>query len=306
MSQDECWRKPGCHQALPRSGLLSSTSIHYPSIISKTLFCALNNMPSWFHRHENDASSSGSPTQSYQPPSGPPPGPPPTFPGYTAISPPAGLYAPPPGPPPGQYAPPPSFGGGLPGFGDSQSTQHFRQSEVNASEEDADRARRWLVDCYPPGSGQQQNQSLYAAKMLPSDAREYVQKVGARAWGLYNPKESLNWERDLAMYTDRQHMGSDIVISSDERSGMVTIVTAGGKDKNPFRHAPTKQCRDMCLLSTLPLLGGQYTIPSSGGWTGIYYEVTINYMKPENQCKDGEESGGVAIGQSYTTKLAGR
>lgn len=47
-----------------------------------------------------------------------------------------------------------------------------------------------------------------------------------------------------------------------------------------------RKCREVCLMSDLPILGGLYDIQ---GKEGVYYEITINKM-----------DGIIAIGESHS------
>ncbi|KAF8154089.1 hypothetical protein B0H34DRAFT_799990 [Crassisporium funariophilum] len=89
---------------------------------------------------------------------------------------------------------------------------------------------------------------LNPPRLLPSDAVDKIRAIGCKAWGIEMP------------ITPRfsGHVHND----SKGGPGVVTVQT-------------TSDCKDVCLLSDLPIIAGLYDIQ---GKTGVYYELCINRM----------------------------
>lgn len=90
--------------------------------------------------------------------------------------------------------------------------------------------------------------SLEPPKLLPSDVIDRIKATGCKAWGMETP------------ITPR--FSGHIQNDSKGGRGVVTIQTASN-------------CKDVCLLSDLPIISGLYDIQ---GKTGIYYEISISDM----------------------------
>ncbi|TFK24895.1 endosome protein [Coprinopsis marcescibilis] len=89
-----------------------------------------------------------------------------------------------------------------------------------------------------------------APRMLPSVAVDYITEVGCKAWTIENP--------NTARFSGR-------IDNPGETKGSLGVV----------RVQTDANCKDTCLLSTLPLLAGLYDVH---GKTGVYYEITIHRM----------------------------
>jgi Ran-binding protein 9/10 len=95
---------------------------------------------------------------------------------------------------------------------------------------------------------------LEEPRILEAHVVERIKAEGARAW-------SLEFRSDYCIYRDRW-------TGTIERSsqGLITV-------------SSTASCKDVSLLSTIPLRAGQYK-PIKGNF-GAYYEVTILKMGTE-------------------------
>ena len=100
------------------------------------------------------------------------------------------------------------------------------------------------------------------AKLLPSYVVDRINSEGCKAWKLQWPATRFVGE----------------IKDSGEKGGDSTILV---KTK--------KECKDVCILSDLPLMAGRYDIQ---GKLGVYYEVKIHKMK-----------GIIAIGESTVRYL---
>ncbi|KAF8176307.1 hypothetical protein BJ912DRAFT_701876 [Pholiota molesta] len=89
---------------------------------------------------------------------------------------------------------------------------------------------------------------LNAPRLLPSDAIDRINAVGCKAWGIEAP-------------INPRFVGH---IQNDSKGGpgVVTVNTRSS-------------CKDVCLLSDLPIIAGLYDIQ---GKYGIYYEIYISRM----------------------------
>jgi hypothetical protein len=99
-------------------------------------------------------------------------------------------------------------------------------------------------------------------KLLASDVIDRIRALGCAAWDLERP-------------TDPHFVGHI------ERSDEIKPGSSGG---GTWKVRTEKRCRDSCVMSDLPLMGGLYDIH---GRRGVYYEVRVNRM-----------DGVVAIGTS--------
>jgi hypothetical protein len=87
--------------------------------------------------------------------------------------------------------------------------------------------------------------------MIPSDAVDRINAIGCKAWGIEVP-------------TSPRFVGSvQNLNDSKGGSGVVRIQTGAA-------------CKDVCLLSDLPILAGLY---DTQGKTGVYYEIYIHRME---------------------------
>jgi Ran-binding protein 9/10 len=89
--------------------------------------------------------------------------------------------------------------------------------------------------------------------MLASNAIDRIRLLGCAAWGLEQPA--------TPRFVGRIDRGNQ------EESG-----TGAGT----WNVCTQKPCKDMCLLSDLPLMAGLYDIH---GKLGVYYEVRVNKME---------------------------
>lgn len=85
-------------------------------------------------------------------------------------------------------------------------------------------------------------------RLLPSAVVDRIQSLGGSAWGIQYP-------------------------SSNRFSGTIQNNSHGGVANVKVRTTP--KCRDVCLMSDLPIVAGLY---STHAKTGVYYEVKINRM----------------------------
>ncbi|TFK37681.1 hypothetical protein BDQ12DRAFT_152393 [Crucibulum laeve] len=118
--------------------------------------------------------------------------------------------------------------------------QHQFGKYNEAPEQEYQDAERFCQQ-YPPN----------APRLLPSAAVDAINNVGCRAWGIEIP------------ITPRfQGTIQNLHDSKKSDDGVVHIQTYAG-------------CKDVCLLSDLPILAGLYDIH---GKTGVYFEVAIHKM----------------------------
>lgn len=89
-----------------------------------------------------------------------------------------------------------------------------------------------------------------APRLLPSEDVDRIETDGGKAW-------TLEWPPS-PRFVGRVDAGGE------KGAAAVTTVTTAGN------------CGDVCLLSTLPIMGGLY---ETQGKSGIYYEVCIRSMK---------------------------
>ncbi|CAA7261963.1 unnamed protein product [Cyclocybe aegerita] len=89
-----------------------------------------------------------------------------------------------------------------------------------------------------------------APRLLPSLAVDRIAEIGCRAWGIEVP-ESPRFVGRV------QNIGE-----AKGNSAVVTVQTQ-------------EECKDVCLLSDLPIVAGLYDVQ---GKTGVYYEVCIRRM----------------------------
>ncbi|KAH8104512.1 hypothetical protein BXZ70DRAFT_1005037 [Cristinia sonorae] len=117
-----------------------------------------------------------------------------------------------------------------------QSHDHGLYNE--ASDSDFESAGAFCRQYPPEGS-----------RLLSSDIVERIEAEGCRAWGLGYPR-SQRWAGSIK--------------AAGEKGGksLVKVVTE-------------ERCREVCLMSDLPIMGGLY---DTHGKTGIYYEVLIHKM----------------------------
>ena len=101
-------------------------------------------------------------------------------------------------------------------------------------------------------------------RMLASDVIDRIRLLGCRAWGLEHP-------------TTPRFVGR--IDEGNQGNGVVGI----------WKVCTQENCKDICLLSDLPVMAGLYDIR---GKRGIYYEVRVNKME-----------GTVAIGTSLVIIL---
>lgn len=91
---------------------------------------------------------------------------------------------------------------------------------------------------------------LEPPRFIASAAVESIAEHGCGAWGLVGPQTS-------------HFVGSIARNDAHGLAGAWRIVTG-------------RQCRDTCVLSDLPIIGGMYEVPA--GKRGVYYEVTVHAM----------------------------
>ncbi|KAI0313000.1 hypothetical protein OF83DRAFT_1176092 [Amylostereum chailletii] len=139
-------------------------------------------------------------------------------------------------PPPG---PPPSTEPPPPQWAPAPERSHTDGLYNEASEVDYERAEAFCAT-YP----------LDPPKLIPSAAIERIQEHGCGAWG-------LEWPNNPRFFGNLQ---------TDLKSGL-----AGA-----WRVRTEKGCKDCCLLSDLPIMGGMYDVK---GKRGVYYEVKIHKME---------------------------
>ncbi|KAF8901063.1 hypothetical protein CPB84DRAFT_1778382 [Gymnopilus junonius] len=89
---------------------------------------------------------------------------------------------------------------------------------------------------------------LQPSRLLPSDAVDRINDLGCKAWGIEYP-------------TSPRFVGH---IASDSK---------GGPGITAIQTRP--ECKDVCLLSNLPIIAGLY---DTQGKEGVYYEILINRM----------------------------
>lgn len=99
---------------------------------------------------------------------------------------------------------------------------------------------------------------LEAPRILPSHQIECINTIGARAWGIAPAEQGSRF------------------------AGVVTHGPRDGKEKDikapgTVRVQTDARCGDYCLMSDLPIMAGNYTIP---GKVGVYYEILIHRMDP--------------------------
>lgn len=85
-------------------------------------------------------------------------------------------------------------------------------------------------------------------RLLPSEAVDRINEVGCRAWGIDYPASP--------------RFAGHILSDSKGGPAVVTIQTQ-------------PECKDVSLLSNLPIIAGLYDIQ---GKEGVYYEILINRM----------------------------
>ncbi|KAF8966898.1 hypothetical protein BDZ97DRAFT_1805781 [Flammula alnicola] len=93
-----------------------------------------------------------------------------------------------------------------------------------------------------------QEYPLHPPRLLPSDVVDKINEIGCKAWGIEVP-------------------------ISPRFVGHVQNDSKGGPGVITVRTAP--ECKDVCLLSDLPIIAGLYDIQ---GKVGIYYEIYIAKM----------------------------
>lgn len=98
-------------------------------------------------------------------------------------------------------------------------------------------------------------------RLLSSEVVQNLEEQGCRYWGIEYPR-SPRFKGEI-------HNG-------DKKESSLNVVKVKAK----------KDCQDVCLFSTLPIMAGLYDIQ---GKSGIYYEVLIHKM-----------NGIIAIGASFT------
>ena len=91
--------------------------------------------------------------------------------------------------------------------------------------------------------------SVDPPRLLPSDAVDAINEVGCSAWGIEYP-DSLRF------------VGQIYKNAGKDSSGGITVRTS-------------RRCKDVCLLSDLPIVAGLY---DTRGKVGVYYEIYINKM----------------------------
>jgi len=92
--------------------------------------------------------------------------------------------------------------------------------------------------------------------LLASNAIDRIRLLGCAAWGLERP-------------TDARFVGHI------ERGDQVNNDKSGGGG-GTWKVCTEKRCRDICIMSDLPLMAGLYDIR---GRRGVYYEVRVNKME---------------------------
>jgi hypothetical protein len=91
-------------------------------------------------------------------------------------------------------------------------------------------------------------------RLLPSMALDTIAQTGCRAWGLSTPQ------------LDRFRGTISNPATREEKSTIAPVV-----------YVETQEgCKDVCLLSDLPILPGLY---ESKGKEGVYYEITVRKME---------------------------
>jgi hypothetical protein len=110
-----------------------------------------------------------------------------------------------------------------------------------APEEEYEAAERFCED-NPP----------FPPRLMPASAVERINAVGCRAWGIEDPASP-------------RFVGRIQNLGGEEKSGRapVVYVTTG------------EGCKDVCLLSDLPIMAGLY---DTQGKEGVYYEIKIRRM----------------------------
>ncbi len=86
-------------------------------------------------------------------------------------------------------------------------------------------------------------------KLLSSAVAQDVEEQGCRYWGIESPRSP-------------RFKGA---IHNGDKKGSLNVVTVKTK----------KDCQDICLFSSLPIMAGLYDIQ---GKSGIYYEVLVHKM----------------------------
>lgn len=84
-------------------------------------------------------------------------------------------------------------------------------------------------------------------RLLPSSVIDNVRDIGCSAWGITHP----NYPRFVGQ-----------IYKNTRKGGLITVRT-------------TKQRKESCLLSDLPIVAALY---ESRGKVGIYYEICIDKM----------------------------
>ncbi|KIJ17574.1 hypothetical protein PAXINDRAFT_9518 [Paxillus involutus ATCC 200175] len=140
----------------------------------------------------------------------------------------------------GRASPPPPEWTSAP----QQSHVYGRFNE--ASEEDCDRA-----DAFCSLNG------IESARLLPSSDIECITVQRCTAW-------ELEFQQTDLSFRQRQTFDGKIdnLSKNDARGATIKVET-------------TKECKDCCVISNLPLIAGLYYRPSDGG---VYYELTIQKM----------------------------
>lgn len=89
---------------------------------------------------------------------------------------------------------------------------------------------------------------VHAPRLLPSNAVDKITAIGCKAWGIEVP-------------ISPRFVGT---VHNDVKAGpaVVTVVTR-------------PECKDICLLSDLPIIAGLYDIQ---GKVGVYYEIYVRRM----------------------------
>ncbi|KAJ2935437.1 hypothetical protein H1R20_g1655, partial [Candolleomyces eurysporus] len=105
-------------------------------------------------------------------------------------------------------------------------------------------------DEYQAGEDFCNENPVMAPRILPSHVVDKINSVGCKAWGVQYP-------------TSPRFSGQ--IRNTDEAKGGPVVVAI----------TTNEECKDVCLLSDLPILAGLYDIH---GKQGVYYEVLIQKM----------------------------
>ncbi|KDQ62808.1 hypothetical protein JAAARDRAFT_471518 [Jaapia argillacea MUCL 33604] len=97
-------------------------------------------------------------------------------------------------------------------------------------------------------------------KLLPSRIVDAITERGCAVWGFEVPEMFSRRERGRVKW----------------RGGIENVGEVKGKSQGVVRMWSEEGCRDVCLLSDVPILGGLY---DTRGKQGVYFEVLIKKME---------------------------